>query len=49
MEMGEIALLEEFDDHFVIPVVVAYAFTRSWQIIQVAPWLKTLSIDVRVK
>lgn len=46
MECGEVALLDEFDQHFVVPVVVTYAFIMAWRIQKIAPWLKTLSIAV---
>lgn len=46
-EIGEVALLEEFEEHFVVPVVIAYAVTATWRIREVAPWLKTLAIDLR--
>ena len=44
-----VAYLEEFDDHFVVPVVVAYAFFVAWRIEVEAPWLKSLAIDIRSK
>lgn len=44
MECGEVAILDEFEEHFVVPIVVAYAFGWSWRINKVAPWLKTLAI-----
>ena len=47
MECGEVALLDEFDQHFVVPVVVSYAFDMAWRIQKIAPWLKTLSIAVK--
>lgn len=46
LEIGEVALLDEFDTHFVVPIVVGYGFPQAWRINQVAPWLKTLSITV---
>ncbi len=46
LEVGEVALLDEFDAHFVVPVVVGYGFPWTWRIGQIAPWLKTLSISV---
>jgi hypothetical protein len=41
-----VGLLEEFDYHFVVPVVVAYAYYAAWRIDVEAPWLKTVSINV---
>jgi hypothetical protein len=46
MECGELALLDEFDQHFVVPVVVSYAFAWAWRITKIAPWLQKLSISV---
>jgi len=46
-EAGEIGLLAEFGEHFVVPIVAGYAFAWSWRLKQVAPWLKSLSVDVR--
>jgi hypothetical protein len=45
-EVGEVGLLEEFDDHFVVPVVVAYAAFPAWRVDVEAPWLKTVAINV---
>lgn len=41
----EAALLDEFDEHFVVPIVCTYAYPRSWRVDIVAPFLKTLSIN----
>lgn len=46
-ELGEVSLVEEFDDHFVVPVVAAYAFLSAWRVDIQAPWLKTIAIDPR--
>lgn len=48
-ELGEVAVLDEFVEHFVVPVVVAYAHTATWRIYQIAPWLKSLTIAVTAK
>jgi len=45
--MEPVAYLEEFDDHYVVPVVLAYAYTAAWRIDVEAPWLKTLAIEVQ--
>lgn len=42
--LEEAALLEEFNDHWVVPLVITYAYPRIWRVDLVAPWLKTLSI-----
>lgn len=46
-EVAELSLLDEFDEHFVAPVVVSYAYAWAWRLQKVAPWLKTLAIDVQ--
>jgi hypothetical protein len=46
-ELGEVALVDEFDDHFVVPIVAAYAFFSAWRTDVQAPWLKTVAIDSR--
>jgi hypothetical protein len=45
-EVGELAVLDEFVEHFVVPVVIAYGIAKSWRIIEIQPFLKTLSINV---
>jgi len=46
-ELGEIAILDaEGGNHYVIPVVIAYAYALAWRIKQIAPWLKSLSVEV---
>jgi len=46
-EVGEVSLLDEFDQHFVVPVVCGHTVASAWRIDTVAPWLKTLAIDLR--
>ena len=46
-EVGELALLDEFVEHFVVPVVIAYGIVMSWRIREIQPFLKTLAIDAR--
>jgi hypothetical protein len=46
-EMAEVSLVEEFDDHFAVPIVAAYAFFSAWRVDVQAPWLKTVAIDTR--
>ena len=46
VENGEVSLLEEFNDNFVVPIVASYAFFWAWRIQEVAPWLKSLAVDV---
>jgi hypothetical protein len=45
-EVGELALLDEFVEHFVVPVVIGYGIAMSWRIVEIQPFLKTLSINV---
>lgn len=35
---------EEFNDKFVVPVVVAYKAVKAWRTDKVAPWLKSFTI-----
>jgi len=46
-EVGELALLDEFVEHFVVPVVIAYGIAKSWRIRDIQPFFKTLSLNVR--
>ena len=48
-ELGELALLDEFVEHFAVPVVVSYGMTMAWRLNQAAPWLKTLAIDLTAR
>jgi hypothetical protein len=45
-EVGEAAVLDEAVERFVVPVTVAYAAIPAWRVDVVAPWLKTLEINV---
>lgn len=45
VECGEVSMLEEAKTHFAVPIVVGYAFARTWRIEKVAPWLKNVVID----
>jgi hypothetical protein len=42
-----VAYLEEFDDHYVVPVVVSYGYMAAWRVEREAPWLKSIAIDVQ--
>jgi hypothetical protein len=46
-EVGELALLDEFVEHFVVPVVIGYGVAMAWRIVEIQPFLKTLSINVQ--
>lgn len=43
---GEIVKLEEFANHFAVPVSIVYAFARAWRLEKVAPWLKRVTVEV---
>jgi hypothetical protein len=45
VECGEVSILEEASTHFAVPVVIGYAFPRSWRLEKVAPWLKAVVVD----
>jgi hypothetical protein len=45
VECGEVSTLEESNTHYAVPVVVGYAFARSWIIEKVAPWLKVIAVE----
>jgi hypothetical protein len=38
--------LEEYDQHFVVAITIGWAYIEAWRLIPLAPWLKTLSINV---
>lgn len=42
-----VAQLEENTELFVVPVVIAYILYRTWRLEAIAPWLKSLGIDLR--
>lgn len=48
-EVGEVAVLDESQEHFVVPVVIGYIAIPTWRINAEAPWLKTIAIDTRAK
>jgi hypothetical protein len=45
VECGEVSVLEEATTHFAVPIVVGYAYPRTWRIEKVAPWLKAVAVD----
>jgi hypothetical protein len=47
--MEDPAILDESAEHFVVPVVVNYAYSKSWRVDMEAPWLKSIAVDVRPK
>lgn len=47
LDLHEVALLDEFDEHYVVPIVTGYAFTWTWRVDKIAPRLKAVTIDVR--
>lgn len=46
-EISEVNKLEESDEHFVAAVVVGWAHSQDWRIVQEAPFLKTLEIALQ--
>ena len=47
-EQGEVSIIEgEAEHHFLVPIVVAYAYALAWRIKAVAPWLKSIGVEVR--
>lgn len=45
-EVTEPQLLQEFDQHFVVAVVIGWAYFEKWRLVPRAPWLKSLQIGV---
>jgi hypothetical protein len=46
MEVGELAILEEASENFVVPVTVAYAFEHSWVLRPSSPRLRKIDLSV---
>jgi hypothetical protein len=38
--------LDEYDQHFVVAISVGWAYIEAWRLIPLAPWLKSLSLQV---
>ena len=45
-QIGSIAQLQESDEHFAVPIQVVYAYFEQWKLIQVAPKLATVSLQM---
>jgi hypothetical protein len=45
MEVGEVSILEEARQNFILPISVAYAAEESWEIVQQAPPLKSIKLS----
>ena len=45
VEVGPISELEESTENFMVPVTIGWAFQESWQLLQQAPRLKTISLS----
>ena len=43
-EMTEIQQLEEYDQHFVVAIIAAWAYFEKWRLVPEAPWLKGFTI-----
>lgn len=46
-QVTELSKLEEHDQHFVVGVVVGWAYFEKWRIVADAPWLKALHVELR--
>jgi len=46
-EVTEVSKLEEYDQHFVVAVVMGWYYFEKWMLKPIAPWLKSLAIDLR--
>lgn len=45
-QLTSLSKLEEYDQHYVVGVVVAWAYFEKWRIKQVSPWLKSIAISL---
>jgi hypothetical protein len=43
-----VMLLDEQTEHFVVPIVVAYGFSWTWRLHMIAPWLKSLALELKI-
>lgn len=46
-QVTEISKLEEHDQHFVVGVVIGWAYFEKWRIVPDAPWLKSFHVEPR--
>jgi len=46
-QVGEVMQLEEENTHFVVPVVMAYAYTMQWKITPESLWFKAFNVGVQ--
>lgn len=42
-----IVMLEEATEHFAVPITVAYGFFWTWKLQAVAPWLKSIALELK--
>jgi hypothetical protein len=47
-EYSEVSKLDEYDQHFVVALTIAWYYFEKWRLRPVAPWLKGISIGVGV-
>lgn len=45
-EIGDLSLVEEATENYVVPITVAYAFEESWELMPQAPLLKRVDLAV---
>jgi len=46
VQIGEVSVLEESSEHFVVPIVLQYSYIDRWLLAKQEPRLKRVSIDV---
>ena len=47
LEIDAAQLVDEHVEAWVVPVVLAYAKAMAWRVDRVAPWLKSVAVDLR--
>lgn len=45
-EVGEVGLLDEFVEHYCVPVVLGYALSYTWRLLSVQPFLKKIGLSL---
>ena len=43
---SDIQQLDEYDQHFVVAISAGWAYIEAWRLVPLAPWLKSLSVNV---
>lgn len=47
-QIGEVSVLEESEEHFVVPIVLHYAYEDRWLLAKQEPRLKGVSVNARI-